>query len=103
MSSDNRRAGHKRSVVVPARRTKSKKSASHTLRALLIEVPIYSVLVVVYFFLVLHFMADWLGHLFKEHIVIYALVSVTIIIGQAVVLEWTTTLLLRLFQGGRSE
>lgn len=86
-----------------ATRMKSTKSASHTLRALLIEVPIYAVLVVAYFFLVLHFLGDWLGYLYKNHTLLYALVSVAVVIGQAVLLEWTTTMLLRLFQGGRSE
>jgi hypothetical protein len=93
----------KRRVDVAAARMKSRKSASHTLRALLIEVPIYAVLVVAYFFLVLHFVGDWLGHLYKTHTLLYALVAVAVVIGQAVVLEFTTTLLLRLFQGGRSE
>ena len=69
----------------------------------MIEVPIYSALVVAYFFLVLHFLGDWLGELFKTHIVLYAFVSVALVIGQAILLEFTTTLLLRLFQGGRSE
>ncbi len=90
-------------MVVAPKRMKSRKSASHTLRALLIEVPIYAVLVVAYFFLVLHFMGDWLGLLYKNHTLLYALVSVAVVIGQAVLLEWTTTMLLRLFQGGRSE
>ncbi|MGZ4966649.1 MAG: hypothetical protein ACXWAV_08060 [Chthoniobacterales bacterium] len=82
---------------------KSRKNASSTLRALLIEVPIYGALVVVYFFLVLHLLGGWLGDLYKTHTLIYALACVAVVIGQAVLLEWTTTLLLRFFQGGRSE
>lgn len=82
---------------------KSKAEASHTFRALLVELPIYAVLVVAYFFLVLHFLADWLGHLHANHTLLYALVSIALIIGQAVALESVTTLLLRLFRGGRSE
>lgn len=68
-----------------------------------IELPIYTVLVVVYFFLVLHFLADWLNNLNQEHKLLYAVVAIALIIGQAVVLESITTWLLRLFRGGRSE
>lgn len=86
-----------------ARRTKSKKEAAHTFRALLIELPLYGLLVVGYFFLVLHFLSDWLGNLHAHHNTIYAIVAIALIIGQAVVLESVTTWLLRLFRGGRSE
>ena len=81
---------------------KSKAEASHTFRALLVELPIYGALVVGYYFLVLHFLADWLGRLHADHTTIYALVAIVLIIGQAVFLEWVTTLLLRLMRG-RSE
>lgn len=100
----NRLARDRRRVVVAAtRQLKGKKEASHTLRAMAIELPIYAVLVVAYFFLVLHFLADWLNNLNREHKLLYAVVSIALIIGQAVVLESVTTLLLRLFRGGRSE
>lgn len=81
---------------------KSKAEASHTFGALLVELPIYTVLVVAYFFLVLHFLADWLGDLHKNHTLLYSLVAIALIIGQAVALESVTTWLLRLFRG-RSE
>ncbi|MDQ6860074.1 MAG: hypothetical protein M3032_02830 [Verrucomicrobiota bacterium] len=87
---------------MPARRSKRDGEASHTFRALLIELPIYAVLVVVYFFAVLHFIAGWLGQLKANHNTIYAFVCIALIMGQAVALEWITTLLLRLFRG-RSE
>ena len=81
---------------------KSKTEAVHTFRALMVELPIYAVLVVGYFFLVLHFLAEWLGDLHATHTAWYALISIVLIIGQAVILEWVTTLLLRLVRG-RSE
>lgn len=81
---------------------KSKAEAQHTFRAMLIELPIYAVLVIAYFFLVLHLLAGWLGDLHQHHTLLYALVSIALIIGQAVALESVTTLLLRLFRG-RSE
>lgn len=80
-----------------------KPKAAKTLRAFLIELVVYGVLVVAYFFLVLHFLTGWLGHLEQNHIKIYAVVAIALIIGQAVVLESLTTGLMRLLQGGRSE
>jgi hypothetical protein len=79
-----------------------KKEAATTLRAFLIELVLYGFLIVVYFFLVLHFLGDWLYQLEAHHRTPYAFVAILLIIGQAVVLESVTTLLLRLV-GGRSE
>jgi hypothetical protein len=82
---------------------KGKAEASHTFRAMLVELPIYAVLVVGYFFLVLHFLSGWLANLHAHHTALYALVAIVLIIGQAVVLEWLSTFLLRMVRGGRSE
>ena len=71
--------------------------------AFLIELVVYSALVVGYFFAVLHFLADWLNNLEKTHIHIYAVVAIVLIIGQAILLETVTTALMRLLHGGRSE
>ena len=68
----------------------------------LVELLLYSILVVGYFFLVLHFLGPSLSALHKDRIPLYALVSVALIIGQAVVLESLTTFLIRLIRG-RSE
>jgi hypothetical protein len=80
-----------------------KPKARKTLTAFLIELVVYSGLVVGYFFAVLHFLADWLNNLEKTHIHIYAVVAIVLIIGQAILLETVTTALMRLLQGGRSE
>ncbi|MDQ6809026.1 MAG: hypothetical protein M3Z64_06315 [Verrucomicrobiota bacterium] len=81
-----------------------KADAAKTLKAFFfIELPIYAVLVVAYFFLVLHFLAGWLKDLEQHHLTTYALVAIGLIIGQAVALESVTTGLLRLMRGGRSE
>jgi hypothetical protein len=85
-----------------ATKKKSANSAG-TLKAFLIELVIYGVLVVAYFFCVLHFLSNWINHLEHEHIKIYALVAIALIIGQAVLLEGFTTWLMRMLQGGRSE
>lgn len=80
-----------------------KAKAEKALKAFLIELLVYSGLVVAYFFAVLHFLADWLNDLAKTHINIYSVVAVALIIGQAVLLESLTTALMRRLQGGRSE
>jgi hypothetical protein len=79
-----------------------KKNTATTLRAFLIELAIYSVLVVAYFLLVLHFLGPWLYGLEVHHRYAYATVAIALIIGQAIALEGLTTFLLRLI-GGRSE
>ena len=79
-----------------------KKETAKTLRAFLIELAIYAVLVVGYFFLVLHFLGGGLHWLATHHRYGYAGAAILLIIGQAVVLESVTTLLLRMLRG-RSE
>jgi len=79
-----------------------KKETAKTLRAFLIELAIYAVLVVGYFFLVLHFLGEGLHQLEARHRYTYAGVAILLIVGQAVVLENVTTLLLRMLRG-RSE
>jgi hypothetical protein len=79
-----------------------KKETVKTLRAFAIELVVYAALVVGYFFLVLHFLGGWLYMLERHHVKTYASVAILLIIGQAVVLESVTTLLLRLIRG-RSE
>ena len=73
-----------------------------TLRAFVIELAVYAVLVTGYFFLVLHFLSGWLQELHLHHVKVYALVAIGLIIGQAVLLESVTTWLFRLIRG-RSE
>src|SRR5947207_15960215 len=64
-----------------------KKETAKTLRAFLIELAIYAVLVVGYFFLVLHFLGDWLHPLETCNRYTYGAVAILLIIGQAVVME----------------
>lgn len=79
-----------------------KAETSTTLRAFVIELVVYAILVTGYFFLVLHYLSEWLQNLHLHHVKVYALVAVVLIIGQAVVLESITTWLFRLIRG-RSE
>jgi hypothetical protein len=71
------------------------KDGTKSLRVFAIELAIYAVLVAVYFFAVLHLLGDWLYHLETQHRVTYAVVALLLIVGQAVVLDAVTTLLLR--------
>src|SRR5437667_3151717 len=75
-----------------------KKETAKTLRAFLIELVIYAVLVVAYFFLVLHFLGEGLHQLEVRHRYTYAGVAILLIIGQAVLLQNVTTFLLRLIR-----
>ncbi len=85
-----------------ARASQSKKEKESTLRAFLVELAVYAVFVTAYFFLVLHYLSGWLQELHLHHVKVYALVTIVLIIGQAVLLESVTTWLLRLLRG-RSE
>ena len=75
-----------------------KKEAAQTLRAFLVELVVYAVLVVGYFFLVLHFLGEGLQQLEQNHRYSYAVVAILLMIGQAVVLQNVTTFLLRLIR-----
>ena len=79
-----------------------KKEAGRTLRAFAIELVVYAILVTGYFFAVLHLLAGWLANLQQHNVRVYAVVSILLIIGQAVVLESVTTTLMRVLRG-RSE
>jgi hypothetical protein len=76
-----------------------KKEAAKTLRAFAIELVIYAVLVVGYFFLVLHFLGEGLQRLEHDHRYAYAGLAILLMIGQAVLLQNVTTFLLRLVRG----
>ena len=76
-----------------------KKEASVALRAFLIELLVYTGLVVGYFFLVLHLLGGWLYDLSSHHRYLYAITAILLIIVQAVLFEALTTFLLRLIRG----
>jgi hypothetical protein len=75
-------------------RTKNVVSAG----SFLIELGVYALFVFAYFFLVLHFLGNWLKHLFDEKRVIYAIVALALIIVQGVFLEILTSTLLRVIR-----
>jgi len=75
-----------------------KKDAAKSLSVFAAELAIYSVLVTGYFFLVLHVLGNWLYQLETQHRVLYAVVAILLIAGQAVVLDAVSTGLLRLLR-----
>ena len=75
-----------------------KKETAATVRAFLIELAIYAVLIVGYFFLVLHFLGNGLRLIEQHHRYAYAGVTLLLIIGQAVLLQYLTTFLLRIIR-----
>jgi hypothetical protein len=63
-------------------------------RNFVIEVVIYGVLVLVYFLLVLRFLAEPLDRLFRTNLTLYAFVALGLIVVQAAVLEFITSVLI---------
>ena len=71
------------------------KAEAKSVRVFAIELAIYAVLVTVYFFLVLHLLGEWLYRLETQHRITYAVVALSLIVGQAVVLDAVTSFLFR--------
>ena len=64
------------------------------IRGFLIELVIYAVLVIAYFFVVLRYLADPLYDLFNSNLVVYAFVALGLIVAQGLVLEAITSFIL---------
>jgi len=60
----------------------------------IIELVIYGILVVAYFYLVLRYLRLFLTDLYHNNLVIYAFIGLILIVVQAVVLEAVTSFLL---------
>jgi hypothetical protein len=61
------------------------------LRNLVLEVIIYSVLLLIYFLLVLRFLGEPLNELFHQNLIVYAGATLLLIVTQSVVLDFITT------------
>jgi hypothetical protein len=72
-----------------------KKGTTKTIRVFAIELALYTILVVTYFFLVLHLLGQWLYELEIHHRYSYAAIAILLIIGQAILLESLNTFLMR--------
>lgn len=69
-----------------------------SLKSFLVELLVYSALVVGYFFVVRHFLADWITHLFEGDRRLYAGAALTLIVCQGIALEMLTTALFALIK-----
>ena len=72
------------------------KRTEGSIKSFLLEIAVYSGLVFGYFFLVLHFLNDWLKEIFDRSKGTYAVVALLLIIVQGIVLETITTFLLKI-------
>ena len=61
-----------------------------------IELTVYSILVVAYFFAVLRLLGDPLYRLYSSNLTIYAFLALALIVAQAVVLEAVTSFIMGL-------
>lgn len=76
-----------------------KKQKPHLLiRNFLVELILYGILVVGYFFLVLQLLGEPLAELFRSNLVVYAFLSLGLIVVQGSVLEVITSFLLEQLQ-----
>ena len=67
------------------------------LRKFLLELVLYGLLVVGYFFIVLRYLGDPLAQLFHDNLKLYAVASLTLIVAQGVLLDFVVTFLLDFF------
>ena len=68
------------------------------IRNLVVELVVYSILLVVYFFVVLQFLGDILSDLFLNRTIVYAVLGLGLIVAQGVLLEALTSFLIRLLR-----
>jgi hypothetical protein len=72
-------------------------------RNFVIELIVYSILVVAYFVVALRMLGEWLARLFHSSLVTYALISLGLIVAQGVLLDVITSFLLDRLNLGRLE
>lgn len=63
-------------------------------RNFVIELIVYSILVVAYFVVALRLLGEWLARLFHSNLVTYALISLGLIVAQGMLLDLITSFLL---------
>jgi len=68
------------------------------IRNLVIEIIVYSILLILYFLVVLRYLNGVLSNLFINQILIYAFLGLALIVAQGVLLEWLTSFLIRMLR-----
>ena len=76
----------------------SKKNLPKLIRRFLVEMAVYALLLVVYFFAVLRFLGNILTALYDNYLVVYAILALVLIVMQGVMLEALTSYLMKLFR-----
>jgi hypothetical protein len=71
-----------------------KAEVKNSLKSYLVELVLYSALVAGYYFLVLHFLGNWLLHIYESNRKTYAGVALGLILAQGFLLEVLTRALL---------
>jgi len=69
-----------------------------SLGSYLTELLVYACFVSAYFFLVLHFLGDWVKQVFDENKALYAILALALILVQGYLLEILTSALLRMIR-----
>jgi hypothetical protein len=59
-----------------------------------VQMVIYAVLVSIYLYLVWRYLEDWLVHLYREDLPLYAVICLVFIVVQAVILDTLTTFIM---------
>jgi hypothetical protein len=86
-------------IELISKNTKAEQKKSEpSLKAFVVQLAIFTALVVSYFFLVLSFFSYWLKELFDQNKLVYALVAWALIAAQAVVLEVIAAALLKVVE-----
>mgnify|MGYP001820633225 CR=1 FL=1 len=81
----------------------TRKEMKHFIINFVIELVIYGGMVTLYFLLALRYLANPLKNLFDNNLTVYAILSLVLIVAQAVVLEAFTSALIKRFGLKRSE
>ena len=78
---------------------KSSKQPLPTWQAFVVELLLYAVLVVGYFFFVLYYLSGWFRELHDHNSTLFAVMALVVMIGQAVGLEIVCAFLIWLVRG----
>ncbi len=81
---------------------KSTKQPLPTWGGFAFELGLYAALVVAYFFFVLHYLSDWFRELYDHNRVLFAIMALLVMIGQAVGLEIVCGLIIWLVRRKKS-
>jgi cation transporter-like permease len=71
-----------------------KRATRRRVRRFAIEMVIYGVLVILFLYLVIFFLADWLTTLYSSNLLAYAIIALILIIAQSALLDFLTTFIM---------